>query len=93
MIAEITISDVTSIITAIVAGVVAIIGSLVAGFIAIRTSQKASDKSNNEKLDEIHTLTNSNLTSVKKELADLRALVELNAAKGVVTESKTVAPQ
>lgn len=81
-IAEITISDVTTIITAIVGGVVAIIGSLVAAFVAIRTSQT----SNSKKLDQIHQLTNSNLTRVTEELAALRLLVEKNAESGIVTK-------
>jgi hypothetical protein len=88
MIAEITISDVTVIIGAIVGGVVTVIGGLIAGFKIIRDSQKASDLSNNKKLDEIHVLTNSNLTKVTKELADLRELVMKNAAKGIVTEGQ-----
>jgi hypothetical protein len=97
MIAEITISDVTSIIAAIVAGVVAIIGSLVGGVVTIRNSQRAAEKdrqqkqdSNDKKLDEIHELTNSNLSSVKKELAELRALVDKNASAGVVTKSPPI---
>jgi mannose/fructose/N-acetylgalactosamine-specific phosphotransferase system component IID len=82
MISEITISDVTTIISAVVVGVVTIIGALVAGYVSIRNSQKADTK----KLDDIHTSTNGSLSKVTTELADLRKLVEKNAAKGVVTE-------
>lgn len=96
MIAEITISDVTTIITAIVGGIVAIIGALVAAFVAIRSSQREAEKdrkkdqeSNDKKLDVIHELTNSNLKKVTEDLAALRALVEKNAESGVVTKPTT----
>lgn len=64
MTADINISEVSFIITAIVTGVGAIITAVVGGVIAIRNNQKTADK----KLDEIHVLTNSNLSKINASL-------------------------
>lgn len=99
MIAEITISEVTTIIGVIVGGIVSIIGALVAAFVAIRSSQREAEKErkkdqeiNGKKLDVIHELTNSNLTKVTEDLAALRKLVERNAESGIVTTPTTTPP-
>lgn len=91
MIADFTVTDATTIIASLAAGIVLIVGSVVTGVISIRNNQKTADK----KLDDIHLSTNSNLTKVteelaatKKELADLRKLVEGIAAKGSITASE-----
>lgn len=90
MIADFTISEATTIVSVVIAGIVSVIGAVVKGVILIRDNQKTADK----KLDQIHELTNSNLTKVKQELeaskqelADLRKLVEGIATKGPVTAS------
>lgn len=99
MIAEITISEVTTIIGVIVGGIVSIIGALVAAFVAIRNNQLEAEKErkkdqeiNGKKLDVIHELTNSNLTKVTEDLAALRKLVERNAESGIVTTPTTTPP-
>lgn len=99
MLADFSTSDVTGIITAIVSGTLLIIGAVAAAIVQVRNGQQraaAAQVSNDHKLDEIHQLTNSNLTAVKTELAaakleisELRALFEAVAVKrpgGPVTE-------
>lgn len=75
MIADLTISDMTGLITAIVTGLLGVIGAIVTGVVTIRNGQKAADKqreynqtSNDKKLGEIHELTNSNLSKINAAL-------------------------
>lgn len=64
MLADINISEATAIIWAIAGAVIAIIGAVVTGVINIRSNQKSADK----KLEEIHVLTNSNLSKINAAL-------------------------
>lgn len=72
MLADVTISDLSALITLGVAGIISIIGAVVAGVIKIRNNQKEQDK----KIDLIHESTNSHHTEMKQQIAALEARLD-----------------
>jgi len=72
LLSDITVSDMTAIISAIAAGVVLIISAVVTGIIQIRNSQKVTDG----KLDVIHDATNGNWTKATERIAALEKLIQ-----------------
>lgn len=81
MVAEISASEVATLIAAVTAGIVSIIGAVASlknsqQIKEVETLARVDGKSQGEKLDQIHTLTNSTLSAANKRIELLEGVVK-----------------